>query len=276
MAKKIYLVVFMLICFTGVAFGENLITPFGNLAWNDGFFEAVIKVNEMQGTEKIELVADGERESLRGIKKDDLNKIFSGLLEKKFGYVLNKKNDPRAGMIFETYKDKNGADQKYTERINLSIEAYPILIADVPFKIILKFSRAEGLSVQHPDKVIIEKKWNTAFPLVLTNVTLVSNSPSIADNYKKIDAIVEKKYRKYDPNKDRMFVSGDYLQGCVYDNEIPLEASSSFCIKSDSSEYSLSYSSESYQKKLSEIYRQHLANLESNKTKGKKDMGSGL
>lgn len=271
MAKKIYLVVFMLICFTGVAFAENLITPFGSLAWNDGFFEAVIKVNEMQGTEKIELVADGERESLRGINKDDLNKIFSGLLEKIFGYVLNKKNDPRAGMIFETYKDKNGADQKYTERINLSIETYPILIADVPFKIILNFSKAKGLSIQHPDKVIIEKKWNTAFPLVLTNVTLVSKSPSVADNYKKIDAIVEKKYRKFDPNKERIFVFADYLQGCVYDNE-----ASGFCVESNSSKYSLSYSSESYQKKLSEIYRQHLANLESNKTKGKKDMGSSL
>lgn len=275
MLRKIYLAVFMLICFTGVAFGENLITPFGSLSWEDGFFDTVTKLNKMQGIEKIELVTNEEREDLKGINKDDLNKLFSGLLENKFGYILNKKDDHRLKMIFDTYKDKNGSDQKYTERIKLTIEAYPILIASTPFKISLNFTRAKGLSVHQPDKVIIEKKWNTAFPLVLTHVILLSKSPSIADNYKKIDAIVEKKYRKFDPTKMRMKVRGHHLDGCVYDTEIPMK-SSRFCVKSGSREYSLSYFSEVFPKKLYEIYRQHLANLESNKTKDKQDMSSDL
>ena len=275
MLRKIYLAVFMLICFTGVAFGQNLITPFGSLSWEDGFFDTVTKLNKMQGIEKIELVTNEEREDLKGINKEDLNKLFSGLLENKFGNILNKKDDYRLKMIFDTYKDKNGADQKYTERIKLTIEAYPILIASTPFKISLNFTRAEGLSVHQPDKVIIEKKWNTAFPLVLTDVSLLSESPSIADNYKKIDAIVEKKYRKYDPTKIRMKLWGESLRGCVYDNGSKATGSS-LCVESDSSTYSLSYFSEIYIDKLSEIYRQHLGNLESNKIKGKQDMSSDL
>ncbi|MDA3898257.1 MAG: hypothetical protein PF482_19145 [Desulfobacteraceae bacterium] len=268
MLRKIYLVVFMLICFTGVAFGENLITPFGSLSWEDGFFDTVTKLNKMQSIEKIELVTKEERENLKGINKDDLNKLFSGLLENKFGNILKKKDDYRLKMIFDTYKDKNGVDQKYTERIKLTIEAYPILIASTPFKISLIFTSAKGLSVHQPDKVIIEKKWNTAFPLVLTRVVLLSTSPSIADNFKKINALIEKKYGKYSVVG---LSFGKGLRGQVYDN-----TGSMFAVESGLSKYLFSYYSEAYIKKLNEIYRQHLGNLESNKIKGKKDMGSDL
>lgn len=269
MLRKIYLVVFMLICFTGVAFGENLITPFGSLSWEDGFFDTVTKLNKMQSIEKIELVTKEEKENLKGINKDDLNKLFSGLLENKFGNILKKKDDYRLKMIFDTYKDKSGVDQKYTERIKLTIEAYPILIASTPFKISLIFTSAKGLSVHQPDKVIIEKKWNTAFPLVLTRVVLLSTSPSIADNYKKINALIKKKYGKN--FKTGLLSFGKRSRGQVYDN-----TGSMFAVESDSSKYLFSYYSESYIKELNEIYRRHLGNLESNKIKGKQDMGSDL
>jgi hypothetical protein len=269
MLRKIYLVAFMLISFTGLAFCENLITPFGSLSWEDSFFDTVTKLNKMQGIEKIELVTDEEREDLKGISKDDLNKLFSSILEKKFGNILNKKDDHRLTMIFDTYKDKNGADQKYTERIKLAIEGYPILIASTPFKISLNFARAKGLSIHHPDKVIIERKWNIAFPLVLEQVVLLSTSPSINDNFKKIDAIIENKYGKYSSGLIGHW--GDRIRGQVYDN-----IGTMFSVESDSSQYVFSYLSEVYMKKLNGIYRQHLANLESDKTKDKKDMSSDI
>jgi len=276
MFKKLNLMalVFILSFLTGTAFAGDPITPFGSLAWDDGLLDTVNKLNQMKGLEQIELVTKEERTDLKGASENSLNSILSGLLENKFGSILNAKNDRRAGMIFETYKDKAGTDQKYTERIWISIEAYPIMICDTPFTITLLFSRAEGLAIQHTDKVMIEKKWGTAFPLVLTMVTLVSKSPRIADNYKEIDTVLEKKYKPYDKSGIRMSVAGGHLDGCVYETEGTKSAR--FCVKSSSSEYTISYFNKAYLATLAEIYRRHLADLENKRTKGKSDKSSDL
>jgi len=277
MVRKVYLVVFMLISFTGVAFGDNLITPFGSLSWEDGLLDTITKLNQMKGVEKITLVNDHKKVNLKGVAtKNDLNKVLTGLLEAKYGGIL-KKNDHRAKMIFEKYKDKDGSDQKYTHRVPFSIEAYPIMITSVPFNIILNFTMAEGLAIYKPNKMMIERKWNTSFPLVLTTVTLLSKAHSVADNYKTINAIIEKKYRPYDPKGIRMRMrSGGHLKGCVYDTEGA--EGSCLCVESGSDEYTLSYSSEVYPDRLAEIYQQHLRDLEKNKTKtkNKQDRSSEL
>ena len=277
MVKKACLIVFLLISFTGVAFGNNSITPFGSLSWEDGLFDTVTKLNQMKGIERIDLLLEGNERiaSLKGVTKNKLNEVITAVLTKKYGFVLKRKNDPRAKMAFEYYKDKNGLDQRFPTRSLITIEAYPIMITDRLFTMTLGFTQVKGLSIHRPNKVMIEEKWKIAFPLILTSVKLKSKSPT---NYKKLDAILEKKYRPYDKRSDSMHINEhDRLQGCVWDGINGSQSpASQFCVESDIEKYSIVYRSDVYKAVLLKIYLQHLGDLEKKKTINKKDMSSDL
>lgn len=259
---------------------EDSIKPFGGIEWEDGLLDVLAKLNKFDGIEKVNIMKAGEEGvDIKGII--DSKKIAPKLTDviRQWNEIYLNPNDHRVKSApnIMTYLDLKGREKKFIAG-GLEIEAYPILIKNVPFKIKIGFTNAVGLAIHSPDKILTESKGIYTFPLIVKDVYLYSSSPTLADNYKEINNVLKSKYKKFDTftndagkemdledfNIDRR---GD---GAVKYKGIRLD------VNAGESEYTILYTGGEFEKKLAEIYRKHLSTLESQKTKGKKDSASGL
>lgn len=235
----------------------EMIKPFGGIEWEDDFATVVKKISGFEGIEKVELQFNyDEPINIKGITdKDALAAKLSKALERS-----NTCNDEYVGI--------NGEKRKMSFK-RYSITAFPIIIGGSPFELTVAFEGVSGLELKNRDGVLAEKRMNCTFPLVLESVNLQSNSPAIKDSCEKIMPMLADKYNdKTLPENCKTgrgwSFSDDY--GHTFNGRVSYSDLVFF----------MSYSGGTYIEELNEAYRKHLVELELKKTKGKKDMGSGL
>lgn len=256
--------------FASNAFSENQISPFGGVEWNDGLSEVVKKFQGIGGIEVLRIKLHHESVDVKNASSDNqISEKLSGLVENINPNIFKEESTSSA---IQYYTDANGNNKKYLSHgYEFQIIANPVVISSVPFEVNINFKALPGFDIQYPNKVLTESRANLSFPLVIKDIDLRSNAKSLADNYKNINEILEKKYREFD--KYDIFSSNPRtgeVGGILSDKN-----GNSITIGSEESSCFIKYSNGGLEV-FEEIYRKHQAGLEANRYKGKADMGSSL
>lgn len=252
--------------FSSVATQEK-IEPFGGIKWNDSLLQLIVKLSAITGIQHVRLHLGGVESDVRTVaKREDLEKILSDLML-KYNPRIFKDLKP----MTENYTGKSGTKRKYMH-LTPKITASPIIISSVAFELTATFDNAPGLEVVNVDAVPVEKRGGHSFPLVVSEITLASKAPGLKDRFQKITEIIETKYRKFDPEADRLFAKPDSgIEGTVADKD-----GNMLSVSMSPNEASLIYTGEKYRTQLGEAYRKHLAVADRKTNAGKADLESGL
>lgn len=246
---------------------QEIIEPFGGIKWDDNLLQIIGKLSAIKGMQNISLHLSNASTDVRNVStREDLEKTFSDLML-KYNPRIFKDLKPMA----ENYSGKDGASRKHL-LLTPKITASPIVISGVAFELTVKFINTPGLEIVNAVAVPLEKRGGYSFPLVIREVSLASSSATLASSSKNIIKMIETKYRKYDPEENRLTVDQDTsMRGSVSDkNDNTLQ------IGISPRDAQLTYSSEKYQSQLVDAYQNHLAKAERKANAGKADMGSGL
>ena len=258
---------------------DEKIEPFGSLTWEDGIFDVVVKINNMKDLDNIEIRAGhADGVNIKGVTdKNRLSQKLTNVLENREPLLL-KPNDPRVrsyGNLLE-FIGKNGDKKKFIAA-TYEIKAFPIIIKTIPFTLIARFEYSPGLAIYSPEKVLTESKGFYTFPLILTEVLLEAESPSLPDKYQEIHDILHLKYDKYDTPYANKYGYTFNLKNQLDEGNVLDKYGNRFEVSWGTYRYNMSYSAgNDYKRILNEKYIQHLSDLESQKTKMKKDAGSEL
>lgn len=269
LTKKITLFLLVFFCSTSICLAEEAIQPFGGIQWRDNVLQIATKIKELK-PDTISLVMPNNK------KIDIYQSNDSKAISANLGAILKESSpfhfDPeyayRIGHTLEKYFDADGNEKVFVEKA-YAIEASPIMISGVPFRLVVIFTHHVGLAVTHPENVYVEPTNQYTFPLIIESVNLTSKSPALADKYDSINKILDKKYKKFDPSNIRL--SWPQGGGQVFDGQ-----GNSISINATKASYTISYSSDTFSKQLNEKYRQHLVNLEAKKMGKKDDMANSL
>lgn len=266
---------FLIICtIAQFAFAEEkTIKPFGKLEWTDCFNDTVLKLNSIEGIEKIELDNGNDLINIKGITdKEVLSQKLGELIEKRNPFLMNPEKANGSGLI-ESYTGKDNKEKKYV-LMGYLLKASPIIICGTPFNLSVRFDLIPGVAIKLPDCALTEKKMSYSFPLVIKEVTLTSDSPNLKEKYKEIAKILHDKYIgiKSEFNTLEELTEAELSRGgMIYDNN-----KNSVNISLNETGCNIVYENVKNIEELNELYNKHLANIENNKNKGKKDMGADL
>jgi len=271
--KKIMLAVICLsICFilSQQAFGGEQISPFGSLAWDDGILESYEKILALKGLEEVYIDLGGEQFPVRWHEKEPIQEVLERIVKQKYAQAL--KDESRAYFLV-SYNDKNGKEVGYIWNFQPSLVARPVVVKGVPFTLTIEFKNSDGFAVTFPDKVLKIKKYNISCPLFTQTVSIFATSPKVETQFKALDAMLEKKYRKFDPDRRGLSYYGERLSGAGKDESGNLVG---IIESNDPKDYGVNYVGFGFEKIMSENYDKHTAKLETAATQGKPDMSDGL
>ena len=246
---------------------QEIIEPFGGIKWDDNLVQLIVKLSAIKGIQHVRLsLNDAEADVRKVSKRGDLEKTLSDLML-KYNPRIFKDLKPTA----ENYSGENGAKRKYM-RLTPKITASPIIISGVAFELKATFEIAPGLEVVNAEAVPIEKRGGHSFPLVISEVSLVSSSASLANSYQNIISMIETKYRKFDPETNLLMLhQNSSMEGNVSDID-----GNTFHADISSNRANRIYRGAKCKSQLNEAYRKHLAAAEKKANAGKAEMGSGL
>lgn len=250
---------------------QELIAPFGSLEWSDTITEALIKIQNMQGLEKVEISYSNESVDAKDTKgRDSVNAKLSQLLKIKRPRFYEPDGVNRVSNWTEKYTAKSGAEKRFIPS-TISIKASPINISGVPFNLEVNFTMQPGIDIVKPDQALYDNKINVSFPCAIEEVILMSKASSLADKFTDINTLILNKYKKFDKHG----ILDPDSRGNIGNSVSDLNGDS-VDINSSKYSYFIRYNSRSFPKELDEAYRKHLAEIENKKNAGKQDMGSSI
>jgi len=250
-----------------------VIEPFGGLTWQDGFADGFQKIKGMAGIQSITVKISGEVAAL-SLSADVT--ILSETIKKSKAFsryeIGEERHQNNRDLDYKEYFDVKGVKRRYPflSFQEVSIIAEPILIAGIPYTLTAIFKNEPGFGLAYPAKIF--PLTSCDFPLVLRRVKLTTKSPGLKEHVKDINKLVYSKFAGYMLDGDAsiynatgVFVGRDEQGGCS--------------ITYNSHDGSIEYKCEEHNgetDRLSELYRKHIANLESQQFKNAPDMKSGL
>jgi len=237
------------------------IRPFGEFTWQDGLIDVIQKINGIAGIESIAVSCQGGRLMDVPIPVD-LTKVGDIVFVSFRGCQPGSDKEPISRFPVESYLAKDGATRTYVCR-RIEVVAEPIVIAGIPFKMSIRFAPALGLAVACPTKVLSAPPYD--FPMIIERVEIISDSPGLKDHLQDINDIVTAKYGalKRGPN------------GCpIVEREDDL--GSSVLVVACPGRYTITYTGTYEAERLEELYRKHIADIESQRIRKAPDMGAGL
>jgi hypothetical protein len=280
--KKIIIFFVLLFLLTFQAVAAELIQPFGDLTWEDGISDVLMKINNINGIETMNLIIDPpDQISVKGITtknrlEKQLNLVCNATEPGTTFYKVPLLSDNQLSL--ENYKELG---KKILRSAPFIIEAFPIMVANMPFKIYISFDNSVGLMIRSPEKAIMlnsPKHGKYYIPLVITQVALTSellvSGRDLGANkdFVNLKGIVKEKYanslskKEYRDDKDSFKLQVKDKKGTAF--KMLASIYSKKC--------NIIYQSMVYKKRLREIYNNYLSELRKDKHKGKKDMSSGL
>lgn len=290
MRKLLMILAFVLIApYVLAEDGEFTIQPFGGIFWRDSFLEVVKKMNDL-GPEFVKLKTPGNSSMKASLdikgetNKDLLGQKLGEFIEKRSPKFMNPALVKDVEEFIGKYKDIKG-DKKYVFK-EYKIVASPVIIGNVPFKLIAYFSISPGLAIRKPDEVLTEPRMRYTFPLILKEIVFYADKSSplfTKENLKKVCYILKDKYEIFE-------IYGDLNQPYYGFNLQQFKHSDTCYVKDkegryltirwdftgDGAHFNIKFGSPVYENELEAIYKEHLTSLEKSKMKGKKDMSSGL
>ncbi len=267
----VFVVGLFLITFMDVANGKD-IKPFGDLTWQDSLVEVLSKINNIEGIEKVNLRIGMYKINVKGIAaKDEIERELNAVSKATEGGFDKVAILADHRLSLENYKE---IGKKVLRSGPFVVEAFPIMVANIPFTIYIPFTNSIGLTVQSPEKAIMLKSTKHGsyyLPLIIDSVTLTSKLPSLDKNFVKLKEIIKKKYGKF--GNKRCIDDKDSFSFKVKDKQ-------GTTFKMVASTYAkrctIVYNSMAYEKRLKEIYNNYLSESRKESHKGKKDMSSDL
>lgn len=249
------------------------IRPFGPFSWEDDFLSAVLKANTLPGIETVSL----EGLNLKEIQtKEQLQRLLADFLNQRF--PKSELDTLESVQLVGEYVDASGKRGIYYKGL-LNIEVTPVVIAGVPFTLTMTLGNTPGLSIASADKVpsaLTSTQDSTdpisvTFPAILGSVQLFSGSPILIQKLPEIEKLLEEKYRKYDPAHHHVMEwrNGGAVHDPTNNNKTWMEIYGPY-------PFGLKYESHAFGLAMQQKYEEHLANLESDKLRGKVDLKGGL
>lgn len=246
--------------------------PFGGFSWEDGLPNVVSKISKIEGLGKAELpLRGGEVLLLKDVKsKEVLSEKLKTMVtdEKSYTYSEIWDNNRNLSQCAE-FVGKDGKKWRYPETLSIEVVCSPIVIKGVPFEITFDFDYSPGQALSKPDDVISFNDIGLSFPLILTKVTLHSDSPSLNQKKSEIDDVLAKKYGKLEP----LFLKTLKEAGTVFIHD---EKERKIQVTSSESDYTVQYSSSFEMSNLEKKYKEHLSNLEQGQIGTKPDASNKL
>jgi len=260
------------------------IQPFSSLSWQDSLVEVLSKIHGIEGVEKINLiVGPPDKISVKGIStkkrlEKELNAVSNATEPGTTFYKLALLSDNQLSL--ENYEELG---KQVLDSGPFVVEAFPIIIANIPFTLYIVFTNCAGLLVESPEKAIMLKSpqyGNYYIPLIIGQVILTSDLQIPGENlganedFVKLKGIVKQKYESFLSKKDaRISDDKDVFQLEIKDKEGSV-------FKMVASRYTnkckIIYQSTAHESKLKKSYSTYLSEFKKNKYKNKKDMGSAL
>lgn len=158
--RMIYASVFTCLLLSVSCFGQEprlkQIEPFGGLRWDEGFMQAIAKINKMGGITSL---------SVEALWLDDYHNAVSHPVDRDAKSLLGVTNQSdivsalAAGMNFDSatkhqrhYRDRDG-QRCALSSYDVVVEAKPIFIMGLPFRMVLKFRECPGFAIAKPEAV---------------------------------------------------------------------------------------------------------------------------
>ncbi|WP_145976183.1 hypothetical protein [Nitrospira moscoviensis] len=251
--------------------------PFAPFSWDDDILLAVRKLNALPGVDRVTM-GDGSGTEL-DVRHIETKEHLETLLQKYVRESAYSRGDIDTLIslnITGEYLDKMGSQRLYHKAF-MYLSARPVIISGTPFELTVAFAGNPGLAVAHPDKVltanVVSRTSKTPLALdfsgVMMKVDLISDSVILNETLPSIERLLEDKYRRYDPNHH--YIHEWRNGGTLHTNE-----NQNLLTVYGPHPFGLEYSSEALARSLAQRYLNHVANLESQQFKGKKDMKEGL
>lgn len=261
---------------------QDVIKPFGNLAWTNGFAEVVEKLSAIEGIESVSFTSG--RGLVPVAVKGETNAVRLGevilptlVQENVFYFDTRRRDDAYTKNLLHYWIDADKKRHTYPP-VKFELTAKPVIIQGVPFTLVASFSLSQGCGLKHPGKAMRLKGFEYEIPLLLTEVTLSSKSLVLKDNHRAISEILKAKYERFIRtdslgNPQSKITTEDGLKGAegITDN-----AGNEFAASGGERSYSIYYRGEGELKLLEGQYKKHLADIEGATLKGKKDLKSDL
>ena len=243
---------------------DQEIQPFSSLRWDDGLVDVVTKLNKFSGLKTLEWFGDaGETKSvLNVIDVEELSVLASALYHR-----------PN-----EEFKDHDGKTvlSPVSKWDATFIEAAEISIAGIPFSLKAALELEPGFAIAYTNKVISFKtnQGVAKLPAVLTSVELSSKSPVIPE---KLNDLVDTAKTKYPKGEMTERTRAGLRTGAFKAaDKIGHTFKLTWMAGAGAAEAKISYEYPGASIEWAELYRKHLAALEENGNKGKKDSKSEL
>jgi hypothetical protein len=253
--------------------------PFGELDWDDGLAAVVHKLQKIETLMHLDCWLDEKSGSMKEAKTDqDIASVLHSLLQQpRFSHAY-------LGGVSQLQITRERS-QPFVN-FDAVIKAGPIFIDDVPFEIVCVLTPHPAIAILQPDKTIIDTDSKTAFPVILSKVSIVSESAQLPEHIQNIDETLISKYGdsycdRYQrtpigaaKERARAQFRKDLAQG--YAIIFPGDRLGNIEIDARARNFSIKYSIDARNKWFDNVYRQHLAKLEAETSKPKQDLKSDL
>lgn len=269
----IFLAAFFIFSFFSFSHAKQIISPFGDLDWEDNVINVIKKLSARKGIEKLKI------EGAFGFADISLNGNDFDIKEKLSAMVKKVENRD----IFYSYKDHAGDKltlaNKFTEDIykgEVEVIASPIIISNVPFRITAKFLASMGYMERNKETLVVIKgnKGNYYLPYYLQEVVLSSQ-----DFLDQIPSELLNNIRDIIFDKYKMFLSEKCMEeGKVYCKHYfeDKKGKSELVLRDTGNYFKIIYKNNFTGKELNKLYKKHLKSLSIEKHKNKKDSSGDL
>ncbi len=249
---------------------EDSISPFGKLEWSDAFSEIIMKLNGIKGLDNINVVMGKKSISLQVSDQAEIIERMSMLLEKQYP-ELKSLESPKSEEFMALIKKihyEDGKKSYFLSSFLIRVVASPIMIIGVPFEMVIKFKYTPGVAVTKREKLLTENH-GFSFPVVMSEVYLVSKHPLLKTKYREIDSVIENKYKNFTD----LDIKLDWSKGggLILDKK-----GASLRAISGSTYYQIIYSNKAFYNEMEESYRKHLVDMKDAEGAKKPDMSSDL
>lgn len=267
--------------------GEVFVEPFGGIGWDDGLYDAVMKVAAFENLEKLDLRIGNSASSavsFKGVKnKDDFRARLTQMIVQKFLCEDNALKKCRGGesSFAVEYVTIEGKTEKYVGQELAKIiylHASPVVIKAVPYEMNIMFQSHPGWAIMHPDKTEKEINGRFAFPYVLAKVELLTKSAAFDAKKGEIDGILLQKYgSSFHDNISGGACTEKSLknESCWFRDSKKRETDLTSGGTIIYSRYA-TYSHYDIYSEFSSIYEENLAKIDRAANTGKKDQSGGL
>jgi len=259
-------------------FEKLRIKPFGEFSWDDGLGDVFEKIKRINGIESV--IVDFGRRRFNDLSIADLDVFDSKIL----AVLNNSTEDSRYyNELFTRCCTKLEGTSKTMSDFTCTIEAKPVLVCGIPLVLRIFFEVKPGFLIKFPAKTFKVSLPNgevVYFPLVLRSVSLVAEKDVRApkESIRKIQEMLTEKYKVYDHDYKNIPKNPEEWGGPGTEIEDAHFGSARFSVRpwNEGVDIDMSYSSEGVLKQLEDVYSKYIIDLNAEKNKSKKDMGSGL